>query len=243
MKKFTLSLLVLCMTSILVAAFPPQTLPIQERIEKGLYACFAAQSAEPLTSLYTELEKQNTPPTSYWMAYTKFYEAIYALKTQKAEAAKNCIRQAITLLENIKNKTSEDYALLAYIQSFSIQFKTGIEAGKTSGEVIANGQKALQLDSTNLRAWYVLGSNDFYLPAAYGGGQKVESYLKKAVELAPQSVANPWFPSWGKEEAYELLIRFYLNKEKAAEAQKYYEALKAAYPESYLIAQYAEKFK
>ena len=243
MKKLTLSHLMSCLSSILLAVITPPILPIQERIEKGLYACFTAQSAEPLASLYTELEKQHTPLASYWMAYTKFYEAIYDLKTQKVDLAKNCIQQAITLLENTKNKTSEDYALLAYIQSFSLQFKTGMEAGKISGEVAANGQKALQLDSTNLRAWYIVGSHDFYLPATYGGGQKAESYLKKAIELSPQPVTNPWFPSWGKEEAYGLLIRFYLNKEKTAEARKYYEALKASYPESYLIVQYAEKFK
>lgn len=242
MKTFILSFLFSCITSILLAESAPQELPVQKRIENKLYACFTEQSVQPLTSLYPELEKQNTQLTPYWIAYTKFYEAIYYLKTQDTEQAQKCLAEAELLLEKIKDKTSEDYALLAYLESFSLQFKSGTEAGKISAKVTANAQKAVQMDSTNLRGWYVSGSHDFYMPAAYGGGQKAESYLLKAIRLPAQNLPHPWLPSWGKAEAYDMLIRLYLGKGNTTEARKYYESLKTAYPESYLISQYAEKF-
>ena len=87
------------------------------------------------------------------------------------------IKEASAILNDIGNKTSETYALLALVQSFSIQFASGMEAGRISAGIRENAGKALELDSTNVRGWYVLGSNDYYTPASFGGGKKVEYSL------------------------------------------------------------------
>lgn len=220
-----------------------QTGSIQSKIGTALNNCFREQSTVPLTVVYEQLQKQNNRMVPYWQAYTLFYESIYYLKTGQKELCKATLQKAEDLLNKQKNRTSEEYALLAYLQSFSIQFKSGMEAGKISASVNTNAEKALQLDSTNLRAWYVLGSTDYYTPTAFGGGQKAENYLKKAVHLPAQAMPNPWLPDWGKDEAYGMLIRLYLDKGQKEEARIYYETLKQQVPESYLIGEYAEKFR
>lgn len=138
----------------------------------------------------------------------------------------------------MNNKNSEDYALLALTQSFYIQFTSGMAAGVLSSKITRNAEKALKLDSTNLRGWYVLGSNDFYKPASFGGGKKVEYYLKKAISTVPKSIKNPYLPTWGREYAFELLIRYYIQNKKMNEARKYVQMAEKEYPNSYFIGEY-----
>lgn len=217
---------------------------IQTRIHNALTDCFRRQAAAPLDAIYKELQK-NAEKNSllvYWMAYTRFYEGIYYIKMQAADSCKKQIEKAEELLKNQKHKNSEDYALLAYIQSFSLQFQQGMAAAQASAEVKANGEKAIQMNPENLRGWYVLGSHDFYTPAAFGGGQKAEEYLRKALETKDDGRYNPWLPSWGKEEAYDMIIRMYLQKKDTEKARKYYESALRLFPESYFINQYKEKF-
>ena len=75
-------------------------------------------------------------------------------------------------MEKLDKKNTEDYALLASVQNLAIQFRSGMGAGKLSSQAVENARTALQMDSTNLRAWYVLASNDFYTPAFFGGGKR-----------------------------------------------------------------------
>lgn len=219
-----------------------QTGTIQTKIENALTEAFHQQSPAPLTAIHEDLNKQSNPMSTYWQAYTLFYEGIYYLKTGQKDLCTSSIEKAENLLEKQANKTSETYALLAYIQSFTIQFKSGMEAGKLAAIVRNNGEKAIQLDSANTRAWYVLACNDYYTPAAYGGGLKAENYLLKALKAKSQTPQDPWFPSWGKEETYEMLIRLYLDKGKTEKARNYFNTLKELFPQSYCIGQLEEKF-
>ncbi len=191
-----------------------------------------------LTTLHKE-KKQNL--ILYWQSYLHYYNAIYHLKTQDKDNAEKQIDKGIELLEDMANKNSEDYALLAMLQSFSMQFKSGAKAPFISKNVESNAQKAEKLDAKNVRAYYVQASNDYYTPEQYGGGKKAEKLLLKAVSLPEQSIKSPYLPSWGKEEAYEMLTKIYIKAEKWEEAKKYYQEGIAAYPNSYVISQLATK--
>jgi tetratricopeptide (TPR) repeat protein len=136
---------------------------------------------------------------------------------------------------------SDFSTLLALMESFSIQYASGIEIPFISKRVKQNAEKALQLDSLNLRAFFVLGSNDFYSPEQYGGGKKTASYLIKAIKLNEQSVPNPYLPTWGKNSAYEMLIRFYINHKKFAEAKEYYQEAITMFPDDYMINKLAKE--
>lgn len=218
---------------------------IQNKIEYAMYESFAEVNTVSLDKIYTQLNeikpKNNIIP--YWMAYVNYYQAVFFLKMKDKENSQKKLGDGIKQLENQRKKNSEDYALLALLQSFSVQFKSGMAAGIVSSKVVDNAEKAIDIDSLNLRAWYVLASNDFYTPESFGGGKKVESYLKKAISLPDKSYPNSYLPSWGKEYAYDLLIRLYIKQNKMNDAREIFKSASQLFPNSYTIKQYEKKLK
>ena len=217
---------------------------IQEKIYNAFVASLMARDNKKLSGLSAELDrlykdkKQNL--VRYWQAYLQFYSSIYYLKKGDKKTAEKEIDKGIAWLKEMKRKNSEDYALLAMLQGFSLQFK-GMKAMFISGEIKKNAQAAIALDSTNLRGYYVYASNDFYTPEKYGGGKECEKYLLKAVSLPAQKIKNDYLPSWGKEESYEMLIKYYIGKERWNDAKKYYREAIKLFPDSYILGQLASK--
>jgi tetratricopeptide (TPR) repeat protein len=155
------------------------------------------------------------------------------------QGSEKILETGIKILQASVSETSEQLALLALMESFSIQYAPGMEAVSIASRSVKHAEEAVQLDSTNLRAYYVLGSNDFYTPEQYGGGKKAEWYLKKAVSLPDQSIRNPYLPSWGKNSAYEMLIRFYIRQHQYDQAKVFYQQAIALFPNDYMINQLA----
>lgn len=217
---------------------------IQNKIYNAFVLSLMSNDNNSLSKLSIELENLNKVKKQnlilYWRSYLQFYSSIYYLKKGDKNNAENEIDKGINWLEQMNKKNSEDYALLAMLQGFGIQFK-GMKAMFISGDIKKNAKHAIALDSTNLRAYYVYASNDFYTPEKYGGGKEAEKYLLKAISLPVQKVKNEYLPSWGKEEAYEMLIKLYIKKEKWDLAKKYFQEGIAIYPESYTINQLASK--
>ncbi|MFY7787441.1 MAG: hypothetical protein ACOVQA_06165, partial [Thermoflexibacteraceae bacterium] len=218
---------------------------IQQKIYNAFVQGMMTQKDDQLVAIKKELvdlyQKKNQNLIQYWRAYSAYYHAIFALKIGNKDLAEDYTDEGIDLLDEIKNKNAEDYALLGLLQNFSIQFKMGIKAPFISSSVKSNAEKAMQLDKENPRGYYVYASNDFYTPEQYGGGKEAEHYLLKAVALPAQKVQNALLPSWGKEEAYEMLIKLYIKKEKWTEAKKYFQEGIAVFPNSYSINQLASK--
>ena len=218
---------------------------IQEKVYEAFMASFQDNGITRLIETENQLKAfpvQNQI-TAYWIAYTKYYKAIYYLKFNDRKQSQKELESAIDLLEKVKNKNSEIYALLAFIQSFSTQFSGGMVAATLSAKVKKNAEQATALDSTNLRAWYVLALNDYYTPLAFGGSKKCEKYLLKAISLNEQSIANHFMPSWGKSDAYHLLIGYYIDKEDYSKAKDYLNLALSLYPDNYMINQYVEMLK
>jgi hypothetical protein len=217
---------------------------IQSKIYNAFVLSLMSNDNNSLSKLSNELENLNKVKKQnlilYWQSYLQFYSSIYYLKKGDNKTAELEIDKGIDWLEQMKKKNSEDYALLAMLQGFGIQFK-GMKAMFISGDIKKNANQAIAMDSTNLRAYYVYASNDFHTPDKYGGGKEAEKYLLKAISLPVQKVKNEYLPSWGKEESYEMLIKLYINKEKWVLAKKYFQEGIAAYPESYTINQLASK--
>lgn len=218
---------------------------IQDNIYNTFVSSIATDNATPLTELRNELdayyEESPIPLVRYWQSYLLYYESIFWAKSEEEKQAKAAINMAVEYLEGIDEKNSEDYALLAMIESFGIQFQPGFKAPITSARVKKYGEKAMAIDPENLRAYYVLASNDFYTPEQYGGMQKAEEFLQKAISLPEQAIENPFLPSWGRDQAYEMLIRFYLKKEQVDDAKAAYTEAIEAYPGNYMINSLAPK--
>ncbi len=218
---------------------------IQHKIESAMYECFSTGNTKPLDNVYNQLNqiKPKNNIVAYWMAYVNYYQAVFLVKTKDKKESQTKINEGIVLLEKQRRKNSEDYALLALLQSFSIQFKSGMAAGILSSKVVDNAEKSLELDSLNIRAWYVLASNDFYTPESFGGGKNTEKYLKKAVSIPEKPHKNPYLPSWGREYAYDMLIRFYIKNDKLDDARETLKSASLLFPNSYIIKQYENKLK
>ncbi|MCI4667951.1 MAG: hypothetical protein MRZ79_07295 [Bacteroidia bacterium] len=218
---------------------------IQDRIYQSFVKSIMSSEPKSMNNLMLELETYHQEKKQklalYWMSYAQYYQSISYLKGGKKEEAKIACSEAVKRLENMKAKNSEDFALLAMIKSFSIQFQAPMKAPITSNKVKKYAEKAISLDDKNLRAYYVLASNDFYTPEQYGGLKKSESYLKKAIALNDQAIPNPYLPSWGKEESYEMLIKYYIKKAQWAEAKAIFKEANEKYPSNYQINQLATK--
>lgn len=217
---------------------------IQSKIYDAFVQSLMSNDYKKLSRLSNKLNELNKSKKQnlivYWQSYLQFYSSIYYLKKGDKETAEKEIDKGIDRLIEMKNKNSEDYALLAMLQGFGIQFK-GMKAMFISGDIKKNIKQAIAIDSTNLRAYYVYASNDFYTPEKYGGGKETEEYLLKAISLSIQKVKNDYLPSWGKEEAFEMLIKFYIKNGKWDFARKYYQEGIKEFPESYTISQLATK--
>ena len=217
---------------------------IQSKIYDAFVQSLMSKDNKALSKLSNDLDELNKSKKQnlilYWQSYLQFYSSIYYLKKGDEKTAEKEIDKGIDWLNEMKNKNSEDYALLAMLQGFDIQFK-GMKAMFISSDIKKNINKAIAIDTTNLRAYYVYASNDYHTPKKYGGGQETEEYLLKAISLPAQKVKNAYLPSWGKEEAFEMLIKFYIENEKWDLAKKYFQKGIKEFPESYTISQLATK--
>jgi len=217
---------------------------IQSKIYDAFVHSLMSKDYKKLSELSNNLDELNKSKKQnliiYWQSYLQFYSSIYYLKKGDKKTAEKEIDKGIDWLGEMKNKNSEDYALLAMLQGFGIQFK-GMNVMFISSDIKKNLNKAIAIDSINLRAYYVYASNDFHTPKKYGGGKETEEYLLKAISLPIQKVKNDYLPSWGKEEAFEMLIKFYIKNEKWDFAKKYYQEGIKEYPKSYTITQLATK--
>ena len=215
-------------------------LNIQEKIYNAFVQSMVQEKYEPLGELAQKLDElaaanpQNL--VIYWKSYLSYYTAIYYSQVGDKAKSEKEIMSTVEQLEDMEGKNAEDYALLCMAKSYSIQFLSSFKAAIASGKVKDYGKKALSIDPQNLRAYYVLGSNDYYTPEQYGGGKKVEEYLLKALEQPDQAVENPYLPSWGREETYEMLIKFYIKKENWDKAKAKHDEATERFPDSYQIA-------
>lgn len=211
---------------------------IQKKVNAAFAQCSQNKNANELTTLEKKLSERKEPVAQYWRAYTLFYEALCLIRTGNKKESSEKTDQGIKVLEGIKNKGAEEYALLAYIQGFSIQFTGVMRAAAVSSKVTENVEKALALDKENLRAWYVRAKHDYHTPKVFGGGKLTEESLTKAIALEEKNMNNPYLPTWGKEKAYALLVSFYTDNKRVAEARKVLEAGLKLYPQDYKLREH-----
>ncbi len=215
---------------------------MQQKIDQAFYASFAGGNTSELNEITSRLEKDGSSLATYWQAYAKYYESIFYLKKGDKGKSEAMINEGIEMLSKLKNKNSEDYALLAIMQNFSMQFTTNMmKMGVISGKISENVEKAIKTGPNNLRAYYAAAANDFYTPEQYGGGAKAEGYLLKAIALDEQSSGDDSLPTWGKDQAYQMLVTLYLKKGNSGLAKKYLDEGIQLYPDNYGLAELVKK--
>ena len=193
------------------------------------------QGWKPFDDLLNTLEKANQKQTShyliYWQAFVHYYASVFALKTQNKEKGMAHNAKAVKLLKSIKNKSSDDYVLLAMNTSIGISFDHST-AMTAKAEVENYYAKAFKLDNKNIRAYYAKANSDFYTPKEYGGGLQVESLALKGLKFKDTYTTHANAPVWGREEIYGLLVRYYIREDQKQKAIKYCKQGLKKYPNS-----------
>lgn len=213
---------------------------IQDNIYNAFVLSIDSSSPKPLDSIIKPLEDYNTkakqPLVCYWIGYAYYYRVIYCMQVDDPKGYNESAKNGIAILESIKRKSSDDYALLSRIQGLAMRY-AGMKAVLLSRTMNKNADKALELDPNNIRANFVIANNDYFTPKMYGGGKKAEKYFLKAISLPEKNVNNKYLPTWGKDESYEYLIRFYMDNDRIDDAKKYAKIAIEKYPNSYMIQQ------
>lgn len=182
-----------------------------------------------------EIDKgQQNRTLLYWQSYLQFYNTILYSQTGEKSKAKEEVELGMEWLNNLPNKSCEGFTLLARLESIALQF-AGMNMMSLSKSMTENIQRALQLDKNNIRANFVYGSIDYYTPVSFGGGKKAEHFLLNAIKLPSQNDQGRYAPTWGKDEAYELLINLYLKNGEKDKAKFFFEEASKKYPQNFQI--------
>jgi len=220
---------------------------ILHNIQGKIYNAFISDISKKTNTLQelkdqlTEIDKGKQNRTLiYWRSYLQFYSTILYSQTGKKAMAQEEVELGMELLNNVSNKSSEEFTLLARLESIALQF-AGMNIMSLSKSMNDNIQRALQLEKNNLRANFVYGSIDYYTPVSFGGGKKAEQYLLNAIKLPSQNDHGKYEPTWGKDEAYEMLINLYLKNGEIDKAKFYFEEASTKYPRNFQIMALKEK--
>jgi tetratricopeptide (TPR) repeat protein len=220
---------------------------IQTKILNAFVNSVKTRNAKELnsieSSLLRDISKNKNQLNEYWYSFNCYYHSIMLMETNDLQGSEKILKSGINKLEKVEKKNSEDYSLLALMECLSMKFAKEKDFQTIAYNIETNLSKAVQLDSTNLRAYYVLAAYDFYKPEQFGGGKKAENFLKKAITLKDRNVNKPYIPSWGKNLCYEMLIRLYLNEGKKAEAKMIFNAAISLFPSDYQISKVGEELK
>jgi hypothetical protein len=205
----------------------------EDSIEEALASMFVNKNFKEIDAKLNLISNDTEISTSnktYWKCYIFYNKSIFFKTTLKDDDnASKTIDLAIENLE--KNpKTSEDFALLAACKSFSIQFANMTQLSKISGEVLDYANKALELNSKNIRAYYVLASNNFYTPKMFGGMSKVEEYSLTGLACPNTLNDDTYSPYWGKPKLYALYIKYLETENRKEDAEKYKIIAKKEFP-------------
>lgn len=211
---------------------------LQALMDNSLELALKKRTAEPLANVEKTLSSKKGNVWVYWQAYLQMCKSVYYASVKQDDEAKINLDSGINLLDKEQNKTTEDYALLGYMQSQFIRYTKGMESGMLSAKAKRNASKAVELDSKNIRGWVVLGIIDFYTPKLYGGKEKCENYLLKAISLPSQIIENQYRPSWGKIEAYSLLLAYYNENGQKDKVREYYKIAVKEFPDEPSLKKY-----
>ena len=219
---------------------------IEKKISKSFLNALINNSYQDFDNLLDSLNTTNSEShlnlKNYWKSYLIYNKALAYLIQKEDDKAKKLLQEAMDILEKQKNKNSEDYALLSLIKSINMKYLDNTAKVISEGKLIKKYcDFSIKLQENNIRPYFVKASLDFYTPEKYGGGKDVEKLLLKAISLNEQIRPNPYLPSWGKDQSYEMLINYYIRKDRIEEAKKYYKEAILIYPDSYTIKELATK--
>jgi hypothetical protein len=212
MKKSIL--LFLAVITITTVAFS-QSEKYVAAMKKNLELFDAAKTPEDYTAMANTFERIGDAEKTQWAPY---YYAALALSTagwmeqitdKDANAEKMlafCTKAEVLAPDNIAKSEIETVRNMASTQQMMVNPQARWTTyGKTAGDAL---QKAMTLNATNPRAYYLQGMSLMGTPVAFGGGKdKAKPLFEKAIELYKAEKPAALYPDWGKKQAEESLAQ------------------------------------
>lgn len=109
--------------------------------------------------------------------------------------------------DSLSPKNSEIYTMRSWVLSAMIGVNPMIRGAKLGPESGMWLEKAIEMDKTNPRPYYMKGQSAMYTPAMWGGGKdKAVVHFEKALELFKTfKPASSIAPNWGEKQTKESL--------------------------------------
>jgi len=214
-----------------------QNLTPEAAIQLAFQQSKTQQTQIPLVKYNTMLEQafenEDNNFNRYWLSYGLYNQALIADRLEDKKAAEELIDRAIEILKPLE-EDAESQALLALQLGYSTRFKSYFSMMSLGRAAYQRAEHAVALAPTNMRTNLALAINDFYTPKVFGGGKKVETHLKKALQ-APNPSASVTTPTWGKPNVYELLVKYFQKNKQQTQAQNFLDQGLSEFPNSELL--------
>lgn len=180
-------------------------------MQKNLALLDSAKTTDQLQSLAGTFERIGDAEKTQWLP---FYYAAFAQTlvgwnpdTKDKDANAQKINAYLAKAEAIE-KNAETYAVenMSATQQMLVDPQARwMTNGKEASEAL---QKGMALDPNNPRLYYLQAMSLFNTPPQFGGGKdKAKPVFEKSVALFRAAQPKPLYPSWGKQQAENMLAQ------------------------------------
>jgi hypothetical protein len=206
MRKMTFFLVML-----ISAGVSAQSDKYTQVMQKNIALLDSAKSVDELTGLAATFDRIGDAEKTKWLPY--YYAALAqtwigwnpATKDKDANAAR--INAYLSKAEAIE-KNAELYA----VENMSATQQMLMDPQSrwaTNGKDAATAlEKGLAADPNNPRLYYLQGMSLFGTPTQFGGGKdKAKPLFEKSVALFKSTQPKPLYPTWGQQQAEQMLAQ------------------------------------
>jgi hypothetical protein len=184
----------------------------EQAMHDGLDSLKHIKVLEDFQSVTNHFERIAAAEPGQWLPryYAAYCRIILSFKEQEKEKKEQLLVKSENLLNGalkISPEESELFALQGMLYQGFIMLDPQNNAPEYSARANQSFDRAITLNASNPRPYYLKGMNLMYMPEPYGGGMKAACPLfAKAKELFETFVkADELMPDWGKDQNEQLL--------------------------------------
>lgn len=183
----------------------------ESAMQNGLSKMKESKTPDEMSAVASFFERVGDAEKNQWLPYyyaaRNYTIAAFMNPASDKDKVAEKVNELITKAEAIENNNAEIFCLkqqVAVIQLVVDPMSRWQSYGAIAAEAIA---KAKVIDPNNPRPYLLEGQYLMNVPEAFGGGKAVAKKLfEKSVELFENfKPASALHPSWGKEQAAQLL--------------------------------------
>jgi uncharacterized membrane protein len=170
--------------------------------------------------------QSESPETQYFLAQAEYELVRLGVAEERSGLYDRYIDSAIEKVKALirdREQWSEGHALYSSLLGYRIAHNP-LNAFSSGPKAYSSAEKAVELDSTNPRAWLVRGIVKLNTPSWFGGDKREAlKSLHRSVELYEQRTTHEWQdPEWGYLDALVWTGWSYEKNDRPEEARTWY---------------------